>query len=78
MLLKEKPLLEPGFNLISQMIFTLSDEKMFVERVTYTVLDALSKTGGMMGIILGVFQIVLFAIEDVMMTSEFIGRLYRT
>ncbi len=29
-----------------------------------------------MGIILGVFQIILFAVEDAMMTSEFIAKLY--
>lgn len=60
------------------MVFTLSDEKLYIGRVTYTVLDALSKTGGMMGIILGLFQILMYAIEDVLMYSDFIAKLYKT
>jgi hypothetical protein len=60
------------------MIFNLSDEKLYIERVTYTVMDALSKTGGWMGIVLGLFQILMFAIEDVVMYSDFIAKLYKS
>jgi len=36
------------------MYFTLSDEEIKIERETYTLLDALSNTGGIMGILMGV------------------------
>ena len=60
------------------LLFNLSDEKLYIERVTYTLVDALAKTGGMMGIILGMFQIMMFVIEDVLMYSDFIAKLYKT
>jgi hypothetical protein len=41
-------------------------------------MDALSKTGGWMGIVLGLFQILMFAIEDVVMYSDFIAKLYKS
>ncbi len=30
-----------------------SDEEVIIERETYTILDALSNTGGLMGILMG-------------------------
>jgi hypothetical protein len=49
------------------MIFTLSDEELHIERITFTVFDALAKTGGIVGSIMGVFQIIMIAIEDMLM-----------
>ncbi len=60
------------------MIFTLSDEKLYIERFTFTIFDALSKTGGIMGIIIGFFQFFIFAVEDTMMYSEIIAKIFKS
>ena len=60
------------------MIFTLSDEELHIERITFTVFDALAKTGGIVGSIMGVFQIIMIIIEEMLMYEDFISQLYRT
>ena len=60
------------------MYFTLSDEEINIQRETFTLLDALSNTGGIMGILMGLLQIIMGNIQQMFYSASVAKKLLFT
>jgi hypothetical protein len=55
----------------------LDSEETFLNRQVFTIVDAFSNTGGLLGILFGVLNIILYGIEEAFLFSSLISELYR-
>ena len=60
------------------MYFILSDEEINIERETFTLLDALSNTGGIMGILMGLLKIIMGSIQQLFFSASVAKKLLFT
>jgi hypothetical protein len=54
----------------------MNNEETYVQRSTYTLFDAISNTGGLLGMLQKVLNVVLVGLEETFFFASAIGSLY--